>query len=301
MISVAHRVKPHSGTWWALAATARLANLPSVVSNVALGLILGHAQATPAAFVLISGAALYLSGGFLNDWADRGWDAQHRPERALPAGLLTPRLYLALAVAFVGIGLIAAALAHPGALAVAVMISASVAIYTWLHKKTAAAVVPMALCRALLPLLGLAATGAWEMWSSAVFAAAGLFAHVAGISWLARGESRPVHGPCIRLAPWPFVACGLIMTGGAASAWMLSTPVFLAALVPYAVWTGHAVMRRGMNTGARVSALLAGIPLVDWILLLPLHFAGQFSSAALWVPPLAFAAGRLAQRLTPAT
>ncbi|MFZ9935842.1 MAG: UbiA family prenyltransferase [Luteolibacter sp.] len=294
-------MKPNPGTWRALAATARLANLPSVVSNVALGLILGHAQTMPAACALISGGALYLSGGFLNDWADRNWDAQHRPERALPTGLLAPRLYLALAVAFAGIGLMAAALVNPGALAFAVVISASVAIYTWLHKQTAVAVLPMALCRALLPLLGLAATGAREMWPYAACAAAGLFAHVAGISWLARGESRPVHGPCTRHASWLFAGCGLVVMGGAVSGLEPPAPVFLAALLPYALWTGHAVMRRGMNTGARVSALLAGIPLVDWMLLLPFYFAVQTSSAALWLPPLAFACGRLAQRLTPAT
>jgi 4-hydroxybenzoate polyprenyltransferase len=299
-------VKPHSGTWRALAATARIANLPSVVSNVALGVILGHASAGHvslghASAVLLAGATLYLSGGFLNDCADREWDARHRPERALPTGLLPPRLYLALAIGFVGIGLIAAALAGPRALAVAVPISASVAIYTWLHKKTVAAVLPMALCRALLPLLGLAASGAWEMWPFALFAAAGLFAHVAGISWLARGESRPVQGPGMRLAPWLFAACALMMLAGAVSALDSSPFVFLAALVPYALWTAHAVMRRGMDTGARVSALLAGIPLVDWILLLPFFFASQSPSAALWLPPLAFAAGRLAQRLAPAT
>lgn len=294
-------MKPHPGTWRALAASARLANLPSVASNVALGLLLGHAQAMPAAGALISGAALYLSGGFLNDWADRDWDARHRPERALPAGLLTARLYLALAIALVGLGLTAAAFVNPGALACAVLISTSVAIYTWLHKKTAVAVLPMALCRALLPLLGLAAAGAWEMWPHAAFAAAGLFAHVAGISWLARGESRPLDGRCTRFAPWLFVVCGLLMLGGTVSALRLPALVFLAALLPYVLWTGHAVRRRGISTGARVSALLAGIPLVDWMLLLPFFVAGQTSSAALWIPPLAFAFGRLAQRLTPAT
>ncbi|HSP43328.1 MAG TPA: hypothetical protein VLO11_10695, partial [Luteolibacter sp.] len=61
-------MKPHSGTWRALAATARLANLPSVISNVSLGLILGHAflghvSAGHATAALLSGAALYLSGG----------------------------------------------------------------------------------------------------------------------------------------------------------------------------------------------------------------------------------------------
>ncbi len=294
-------MKPHSGTWRALAATARLANLPSVISNVSLGLILGHAQAIPAAFALLSGAALYLSGGFFNDWADRDWDKRHRPERALPGGLFPPRVYLLLAIALAGIGLTTAAVTGPAALSIATLIAIFIGLYTWIHKQTALAVLPMALCRALLPALGLAATGAWEMWPAAALAGAGLFAHVAGISWLARSESRPVQDSDIRLAPWLFPICALLMAAGCVFVLKLPPLVCLVALLPYALWTGHAAMRRGMDTGARVSALLAGIPLVDWILLLPFFFAVQSPSAALWLPPLAFAAGRFAQRLTPAT
>ena len=64
----------------------------------------------------------------------------------------------------------------------------------------------------------------------------------------------------MRLAPWLFVACVLLMVVCALLALEPSPLVLLAALVPYALWAGRAVMRRGMDTGARVSALLAGIP-----------------------------------------
>jgi hypothetical protein len=74
------------------------------------------------------------------------------------------------------------------------------------------------------------------------------------------------------------------------------------AIVPYATWTCHSLLRHKNDTGARVSSLLAGIPLADWMLLLPLALAhGAGTSPALWLPPLAFLTGRALQRLAPAT
>jgi 4-hydroxybenzoate polyprenyltransferase len=293
-------VKPPTGKWQALAATARIANLPTVVSNVSLGLLVANPQATPATLALLSGAALYFSGGFLNDWADRSWDAKHRPERALPRGLLAPMAYLATALGFATLGIATAAMTGPIACGIAALIAGCIGIYTWLHKKSAWSVLPMGLCRALLPALGMAAAGGREMWPAACAAGLGLLLHVAGISWLARGESRRRDGDPPHV-PWLFVACTVLMT---AAAWLLlKLPPLscIAASVPYALWTGMAVLRRGMDVGARVSALLAGIPWVDWIILLPLFLAAQAPALACWLPPLAFAASRLAQRFSPAT
>jgi len=294
-------VKSQAGPLHALAATARLANVPSVISNVWLGLLIAGASPAESAWVTVSAVSLYLCGGFLNDWADRDWDRKHRPERALPGGIFAPWMYLALAAGCAAAGLASALPAAPPALAVAVLIAILIAIYTWLHKRTAWAVIPMGLCRALLPLLGLAA--AWEsaLWPAAVIAGAGLFCHVAGISWMARGESRrretggPVH------ARWLFPLGALIM--GAGCLWFFKVPpaVCLLGLLPYALWTARGVLRRDEDTAGRVAALLAGIPLVDWMLLLPLFMVLQAPATALWLPGLAFLAGRLLQRLTPAT
>jgi hypothetical protein len=57
-----------------------------------------------------------------------------------------------------------------------------------------------------------------------------------------------------------------------------------------------------------VSRLLAGIPLIDWMALLPLSLPSlamtgtlPFTAACLFVPPLAFVSALLLQRLAPAT
>ncbi|MEO5716834.1 MAG: UbiA family prenyltransferase, partial [Luteolibacter sp.] len=96
-----------SGKLHALFATARIANVPSVVSNVWLGVALGIAINTPMGegqsgpgipwshviLLMTAGICLYVGGNFLNDWMDRRWDSENRPERALPRGLFKPETY----------------------------------------------------------------------------------------------------------------------------------------------------------------------------------------------------------------
>jgi 4-hydroxybenzoate polyprenyltransferase len=296
-------VKSSAASLRALAATARLANLPSVVTNVSLGMILGHSGLDPwsAGLALLAAASLYLSGGFLNDWADRGWDARHRPERGLPSGLFPARAYLSAGVFFGLLGLAAAALTGWTAVLIAAGIAISIGIYTALHKKSAWSVVPMGFCRGLLPVLGLAATGEAGMWPAALIAGVGLMAHVAGISWLARGESLPAHAPARVQSSWLFPVCMFLMAFVSLFHLKLQPMHCILGMLPYALWTARAVLRRRLPTATRVSLLLAGIPLADWILLLPMFLAAQAPASALWLPPLALVAGRLAQRLTPAT
>ncbi len=297
-------LKSQPGPLRALAATARLANLPSVVSNVLLGVLVSGADfETGIAFVLVAALCLYFCGGFLNDWADRQWDAARRPERALPRGLFPPAVYFNAGLAMAACGLAAAAMADWRALAVAAAIALNVGLYTWLHKKSAGSAVFMGLCRALLPLLGWAASGDDARLAAALLAGLALFFHVAGISLLARSESlsAPVHGA--NRAFGSFACTALVML--LAALWIFEIPPASATigLLPYALWTGHCLSRR-IGIAARISGLLAGIPLVDWMLLLPIHLGiglARPEGFCLWLPPVAFLAGRALQRLAPAT
>jgi 4-hydroxybenzoate polyprenyltransferase len=288
-----------------LAATARLANVPSVVSNVMLGVILVTADFSSG--VLVAAVCLYLCGGFLNDWADRKWDAGRRPERALPRGLFTPMGYLGAGLGMAACALAAAALTDWRALVVAASIALCIGLYTWLHKQSAWSAVFMGLCRALLPLLGWAAAADPALLPAVLLAGLALFFHVAGISLLARGESLPQAARGADPARWCFAAAALAMWLCGFLIFAIPPVVSLIGLLPYALWTGRCLIRRD-GTAARVAGLLAGIPLVDWMLLLPLYLlieTGQprdwVTGTCLWLPPLAFLAGRALQRFTPAT
>lgn len=318
----------HSAKLHALAATSRLANIPSVLGNVWLGIALAAASGHwptggpwvgRAAALGTAATCLYLAGNFLNDWADRDWDAARRPERALPRALFPAGFYLSVALACGALGLAAAAAVHRRCLAVALLIGLGIVLYTWFHKRSAWAVIAMGGCRALLPVLGFAgfarpagllATPGQSAAAVLTACAFGLFCHIAGLSLSARSESmaRPPVG-ALRLARAIFAAAAVSMF---LAAWLLlSLPLrfCVLGLLPYGLWVGLCLTFLRHPVSRQVASLLAGIPLVDFIVLLPLAltlgaapwWSPPLATLCLLVPPVAVGAGWLLQRLAPAT
>ncbi|MFT3829913.1 MAG: UbiA family prenyltransferase [Opitutaceae bacterium] len=168
---------------------ARAGNFPSVASNVLAAFALSAAGSFDAgrlAGALLAGVLAYAGGATLNDVADIGFDAQHRPERSLPRGVVSRRT-----AAIVGAGelLVGAALllvlgAH---WASATTLVALVALYNWSHKRWPGAVALIAGCRAALALTvatlpGHAPTPALLCWIAA------LWIYIVALSVLARRE-----------------------------------------------------------------------------------------------------------------
>jgi hypothetical protein len=335
-----------SGKIHALLSTARVANIPSVVSNVWLGVAVASYLGgwcsfsepwAAAARLALAGVLLYVSGNFLNDWADRAWDLKNRPERALPCGLFAPGLYLGVAAACAVGGIFLSAVTSLASTAVAVVILCMIAIYTYWHKRSPWAVVAMGSCRALLPVMGAVGfsavflgQGDWPglqlptgqlfeiragppfvpPYSGMIGACAlGLFCHIAGLSLSARYEAMP-HAPThiSSLARILFItAVGVISY--ATYQWHVDSVWFVVAgLLPYGLWTFLSLSLWRKPVSRHVSRLLAGIPLIDWMVLLPLSLpslavAGMppFTAACLLIPPLAFVSALVLQRLAPAT
>ena len=309
-----------SGKLHALLSTARVANIPSLMSNVWLGVAVawilaasdgvGDMEVPWGAFLLLSvaGTALYVSGNFLNDWMDRDWDAVKRPERALPRGLFRPPAYFlaALYLAAIGIG-IAASSAAVDLLAVVVAfgIFGCVVLYTWIHKKTVWSVIPMGLCRALLPIMGAAGVMGWDGFDGRVwFLGVALLCYIAGLSLAARFESTgALMGRQQNLTRALFMTplalwLAFVLLNGDWS-WLA-----MAGFPPYVIWVLFCDRMRRAGTFRFVSLLLAGIPLVAWIFLLPIglvHPSGAFGMLCVALPPLAFISALLLQRIAPAT
>ena len=304
-----------SGKLHALLATARVANVPSVVSNVVLGMVLGILHSDSAAIdiplprvamLLVAAVLLYVSGNFLNDWADRKWDVAHRPERALPRGLFSGRTYLTIATATGLMGVTLATLAgfHSG-IAAAVIVG-SIMIYTWFHKRSPWAVIPMGLCRALLPVMGSLlffpyVDGIWPV-------SLALLCYIMGLSLSARYESMAAPPKRIAvLARALLLATAVCVTLGLRDFYPDRWSV-LAGALPYLLWTSYCLRYRRHSVPSLVSGLLAGIPLVDWMALLPIALSvtgvqslDPLGIVCLATPPLAFLAALLLQKLAPAT
>ena len=358
-----------------LAATIRTSNIPSVAGNVFLGAVVCFAtypQARDAELLatiitlILAGIFLYLSGNFFNDWADRNWDARHRPERALPRALFHPKLYLFLALSCGGLGLAFSATVNRYTLTTSLLLTGCILLYTWLHKRSSAGVILMGICRALLPIMGycglaspkLLSSPAWESSrTTLVLASCSLFCHIAGLSLAARGESGntvnfanaaaavkrgggqnalatvarafcpepSVTEPCANLTgldesahgkdgaslhpEWLlFSAAALFMFIAASHFLSLPSLACAAGLVPYVIWIALCLTLFRKPISVRISRLLAGIPLVDCMLLLPIALVlgsgswhDPFVLTCVLFPPLVFISGLALQRHTPAT
>ena len=305
------------GKLHALLATARIANVPSVICNVWVGVVLGRIFGLSvmggeiwifASLLATAGVLLYVGGNFFNDWMDRGWDEKHRPERALPRGLFPAGFYLGAAVVLMAGGVVLAGMARSQAAWVAAAIVFWILVYTVFHKRTAWAVIPMGLCRALLPVMGTMAffpfiDHVWPM-------AAALFCYIMGLTLSARYEAMPATPKQVAV-----MARGLLLATAAFTAWAardlyLGQWLAVAGVLPYLEWTSLTLRIWRKPVPVLVSRLLAGIPWVDGMILLPLGARMDWLSSepvpgmgavCLLLPPLAFVSALLLQRLAPAT
>jgi len=300
------------GKLYALLATARIANVPSVVSNLGVGVLLGSLGtggdfSWPWALTLAA-VLFYVSGNFLNDWADREWDNVNRPERALPRGLFGPHHYLGFACAGIAVGMILAAIYGWRAVIVSAALVGFIVLYTKVHKQAAWSVIPMGLCRACLPALGYVGVRG-GIGGSMLFPAAALLLYIIALSLSARWESKAeVPEGKKLLSRMLLLAAGVV---AALLPMMVMPLVGWIGMVAFFMWMLLCVTKYRSPVPAHVSALLAGIPLVDWVTLLPMvliwmhlerveAFDPMFS-IAVFLPPAAFLLGRVLQRVAPAT
>lgn len=173
---------------------ARAGNFPSVASNVLAALVLAQ-RGEPRwpdwgvlALCVSAGCLTYAGGATLNDVADAGFDARHKPDRPIPAGIVSRGGAAALGAVemLAGLGLLIFAGADPLWVA---GLGATILAYDWIHKRWIGSVILMAGCRVLLA-CALATrlnhvTTAFLAWIVA------LFVYIVTLSLIARWEYKP--------------------------------------------------------------------------------------------------------------
>jgi hypothetical protein len=273
----------------------RVSNLPTVWSNLFAGWCLtgGGVAFVPVGLLLSGGSLLYVGGMYLNDFCDAEFDRRYRAERPISAGKISRRTVGCAAICWLALGLGLLAPLGWTTAAMALLLTACIIFYDILHKKISWAPVVMAACRFLLYLVAASAvTGAIPL--RVILAGLALAAYVAGITYLARGESRPE-----KTARWALLfllvpaALALVRNEGWHSAPLLC---FLALFLLWLAWL-IAPLWRGTNRsiGRVVAGLLAGIVWVDVLAVTPL--LGLHSAWFL----IFFALALLLQRVIPAT
>jgi 4-hydroxybenzoate polyprenyltransferase len=190
-----HDEPSNARVWFDL---ARAGNFPSVASNVLAALILsspslGSGSVWPRGSVLaltiLAGSLTYAGGATFNDVADAEFDSRHRPNRAIPSGVVkrSTAAWVAGLEMVAGLGILVAlgCSATWGA-----ALAATILAYDWIHKRWIGSVILMAGCRVLLAvtlatLPGQIAGASFIWWIGA------LFVYIVTLSLIARWEYRP--------------------------------------------------------------------------------------------------------------
>jgi 4-hydroxybenzoate polyprenyltransferase len=171
----------------------RVSNLPTVWTNVMAGVALAGGALDPLVIVPVALAAslFYVAGMYLNDAFDWRWDAQHRPERPIPAGEVKARTVFTAGFAMMAAGLVLLAVGpgRPAPLFGGLALGACILVYDLSHKNNPLAPVVMGLCRvAVYVIAGLAVS---SHLGTAVYVGGGLqLLYLIALTLVARHEHK---------------------------------------------------------------------------------------------------------------
>jgi 4-hydroxybenzoate polyprenyltransferase len=289
----------------ALLATGRVANLPTVWSNVFIGyFLLNSHYPVPSLELfsslglgLLSASLLYLGGCVLGDYRDAEFDTLQRPNRPIPQGILKLNTVKWIAIISLISGFLLGCLAlprptHLPPLIQLSLLSLAIISYAIFHKKNRRfALINMALCRSFLILFAcsLAAT---ELSVTHIVIAISIGLYTFFLSSVAATESTPgqinFRKPLlIGMASLPILAIIAIKPE--------SLSYSIGAVLIYLPWLTRSFSILPHSKPAFVSNALAGFCLLDACI------ASTFSLPLTLVCLGLFGLALLLQKVTPAT
>ncbi|MDB6138876.1 MAG: UbiA prenyltransferase [Verrucomicrobiaceae bacterium] len=269
----------------ALLELCRISNLPTVWTNVIAAWVIagGGARWRPELLWLLLGASLvYSAGMILNDTFDAAWDRKNRPARPIASGRIELRTAWTIGAGGLVGGYAVMVFAGGANWGVTGWLLGAIVLYDAYHKPWAGSVLVMGSCRTLLYLAAGSAFVGSSCKSDVIWALLGVSGAVLGtyivaLSLIARAEAKGNASNAMR-----FFMRALLMLPVAWALWIWSQmqpaiPPFgliagIVVLLSFLLWTHRALqqMRKGGPAiGEAVGLLLAGIPLVDALMISP--------------------------------
>lgn len=272
----------------------RVSNLPTVWTNVLAGLLLagGAAEGDRLALLLLAMSLAYVGGMYLNDAFDAEIDARERPERPIPAGRVSRGTVFSLGFGMLAVSILCLlALGFAAALG-GVALAGAIVAYDRHHKGNPLSPLLMGLCRVLVYVTaGLAVAVAFP--APLVLGAAALLAWLIGLTYTAKQEN---IGRVENMWPLLFLLAPLVY--GVVLGFSQPVVILFVLLAgSVATFALRLIRRRGPgDIPAAVGALIAGISLVDAMLIASTGALGLAALAA-----LAFPLTLALQRVVPGT
>ena len=252
----------------------RVSNLPTVWTNCLAGAALsGAVLETPALLILAAAlSCFYIGGMFLNDAFDHRHDKRFRPGRPIPSGEAGLAEVYALGFGFLALGqsgLYAASVLQSGprleSLGIGVILGVLIVYYNYRHKTDPYSAVVMAVCRGLIYLIAASvAAGSLsnQVWAGGLV----LVSYVAGLTYLAAQEDlnrvKALWPALFLLAPLAFGLHAAVR--GPAHPLLFALMGFFLF---WTLWSGSFLSAQDRNVPRAVTGLIAGISLVDGVLL----------------------------------
>lgn len=260
----------------------RVSNLPTVWSNVLVGVCLGLFTASTLTVSWLSMVvvvvllwmaltAFYVGGMFLNDAFDAAIDAHERPERPIPAGQVSRiTVFIAgggLQVAGICLVYVAASLATGKPLIptlFASLLAFTIVLYNAWHKGNPVSPLLMALCRVLVYLTCAATVTGLMLTQPLILACLCMLVYLSGLTAIAKQENlNQLSGS------WPllllFLPIPLAFLVARQFHWL---PLLTGAgFIIWVVLTRNHLARGGAGViGQSVARLIAGISLLDMLI-----------------------------------
>ncbi len=261
-----------SGGWFVYLRLGRVSNLPTVWTNVAAGAVLSGMPLYPGTMValLVALSLFYVGGMYLNDAFDRHVDARERPERPIPAGLVSARTVFILGFGMLAVAVVILAVAAWGgrwagagrAVASGVALAAAIIYYDVVHKRDPLSPLIMGLCRLLIYITA-ALVVSGRIATPVLAGAAALLSYLIGLTYVAKQENLARFRNA-----WPllFLAVPFIY----AMPIVMDNVVGALLYLGFLGWVGYSLSflrARRMNIPGAVVRLLAGISLLDALLI----------------------------------
>ena len=263
-----------AGLSWSVALhLGQVSNLPTVWSNVLVGMVIAGASPADLRLPLLLAAlsAAYVGGMFLNDWFDRHIDARQRPDRPIPSREVDASVVLATGLGLLASALVLLAWAGYGfaggtgwrPVAAGVALAGAIVFYDWHHKGNVLSPVVMGVCRMLVYLTAGFAVSA-DPPALLYVAALLMLAYLIGLTYTAKREHLNELG-----SQWPLLCLAVPALYGAWAAF--AAPVVWVFLALFVAWVAHSlrllVRRAAGDVPRAVVSLIAGISLLDAMLL----------------------------------
>ncbi|MGI4828356.1 MAG: UbiA-like protein EboC [Janthinobacterium lividum] len=190
----------------------RPANLVTSAADILTAAVIVGSHGNGLPWLVGASICLYAGGVVLNDFFDRHLDAIERPERPIPAGIVSAPAAAVLGTALMVVGIACASRVSPLSAWLALLLAGMVLLYDAFAKTRAPGPFVMGACRAFNLLLGLSLVPAtlFHLWFLALLPWVYIFA----VTTLSRGEvhggSRATSGTSLFLMALTVIGLGVV-------------------------------------------------------------------------------------------